>query len=331
MESGMLRTVLKLTYLAPLVLTGCSESLYLTTLSPEIPDGHVFLAPYFAEVSTKLALSVTGTDTKDLTVKITPITIPKSRAYLYLKPNAFFNDTADIGVSADGFLSSSDTTSQQQVSDIIGNLAKLAAKAGTLPFGPEFAEVRKKRLGPSTRQQCFDELIALSRNGAYYDSFDVSEADGRPIGTRGSNIRLALEIPPVINSAAPTEVGYGKPGFVAFYPVPAVATVICKRDGEPIKLTQPMQLNLPIDSHFLDPKRDFLTNPTDKFTFSGGIITGHKYSAQSPVKTVVDLVAAPVHTLVPSTNVTTKTEVVSVPGKPDQVTRTTDTTTGPEH
>jgi hypothetical protein len=123
-----------------------------------------------------------------------------------------------------------------------------------------------------------------------------------------------------------------------FFLVPTAASILCVVTGGSDKspkaqqtfyLAPPTVLNLYNESHILNPQRDFLTNPQDTYTFSAGIITGHKYAGQSPVKTVVDTLTAPVRALMPSVQVTQTTQVQTGGGKPDQTTTTTQAQTGP--
>jgi hypothetical protein len=151
---------------------------------------------------------------------------------------------------------------------------------------------------------------------------------------------LRLEVPPV---TADERVHFGNlkygevyEGLVAFYPVPAVTTLVChvedrrkKRKQELIELTPPQVINLYMESHLVDPQRDFFSNPQDTYTFSSGFITGHKYQAQSPAKTIVDTVTAPVRALMPSVTITTNTQVQTGGGKPNQTTTSTQTQTAP--
>jgi hypothetical protein len=128
------------------------------------------------------------------------------------------------------------------------------------------------------------------------------------------------------------------PGFVAFFPVAATARAECvvKRQipAAPVTgatsvtstfLMSPQSVvNLYTESHLLDPQRDFLTNPHDTFTFTAGLITGHKFTGQSAAKTVVDTITAPIRALMPSVTVT-QSVAVSPTGK----TTTTSTQTAP--
>jgi hypothetical protein len=100
-----------------------------------------------------------------------------------------------------------------------------------------------------------------------------------------------------------------------FFLVPTAASILCVVTGGSDKSPK--------------AQRDFLTNPQDTYTFSAGIITGHKYAGQSPVKTVVDTLTAPVRALMPSVQVTQTTQVQTGGGKPDQTTTTTQAQTGP--
>ncbi len=85
----------------------------------------------------------------------------------------------------------------------------------------------------------------------------------------------------------------------------------------------PQVLNIYLDSDFINPQRDFLTNPQNTLTFDRGVVTGHKYVAQSSAKTVVDTVTALPRAFVPSVSFTSNTQVVTGGGKPAQTTTTT--------
>jgi len=121
----------------------------------------------------------------------------------------------------------------------------------------------------------------------------------------------------------------GHTGLVGYYPVPSTATLTCTidgHDGQP--LIAPVQLsNLYLDPHFVDPRRDFLSVPADTLTFNEGFITGHKYTDQSPTKTVVDTVTGPIRAVLPSVSVQQTTNLQTGGGKPDQLTTGTQTTT----
>jgi hypothetical protein len=126
-------------------------------------------------------------------------------------------------------------------------------------------------------------------------------------------------------------------GFVAFFPVPTTARNECvvtrTIDFLPagtttvtssFLLSPQTVVNLYTESHFLNPQRDFFTNPHDTFTFTAGMITGHKFTGQSAAKTLVDTITQPIRSLMPSVTVT-QTVAVSPTGK----TTTTATQTAP--
>jgi len=98
---------------------------------------------------------------------------------------------------------------------------------------------------------------------------------------------------------------------------------------KPVVLSAPTVVSLYTERHVLDPQRDFLTNPQDTFSFSAGIITGHKYTDQSPAKTIVDTLTGPIRALMPSVQVTQTTQVQTAGGKVTQTTNSTATQTGP--
>jgi hypothetical protein len=117
-------------------------------------------------------------------------------------------------------------------------------------------------------------------------------------------------------------------GFVAFFPVPATAKIECEVDRlSPIStanvlLAAPSLVTLYTESHFLNPRRDFLTNPHDTITFTAGLITGHKFTGQSAAKTVIDTITAPIRAIMPSVSVTQSTTVQST-GASSHTTSTT--------
>jgi hypothetical protein len=129
---------------------------------------------------------------------------------------------------------------------------------------------------------------------------------------------------------------------VAFFPVPATArnecvvtriidqlpTATTPTDTTTITpsffLSPQTVVNLYTESHLLNPQRDFFTNPHDTFTFTAGLITGHKFTGQSAAKTVIDTITMPIRSIMPSVTVT-QSVAVSPTGK----TTTTSTQTAP--
>jgi hypothetical protein len=108
-------------------------------------------------------------------------------------------------------------------------------------------------------------------------------------------------------------------GVMVFFPLVVRATAKCyvPAGERPLALGGSTRVNLAASQTLnwyahravIDPQRDFLTNPKDTFTFSGGIITGHNYSNQSAAKTVVDTILAPLQAIIPSTNISQSTTV----------------------
>jgi hypothetical protein len=323
--------------LGALLLAGCAESVYRTTPEPLADTDYVFIAPYFAEVQTKIVVSIAqGAPSKDgstpagppiLTIGVLPV--PKSRAYLYMSKNALYNNSVNVSVGSDGLLSNLDSSSIQQVTAILTELAQTAA-----PFvgAPE-----RVAPPPNPDQICLQGIRNLIANLPYYkvipdigqksNSFPLTGvADGK--GNTAS-LSLNLDIPQVVSTGPATVGSEGHVGLMAFYPVPASASINCVASGTSVPLTPPLNVSLYLESHFVDPKRAFLNAPQDTFTFNEGFITGHKYSDQSSVKTLVDTVTAPVRAIIPSVSVTTQVQVQTGGGKPDQTTNTTTTAVGP--
>lgn len=300
-------------------------------------------------------------DTFAVTFQVTPT--PISRGYLYLRRNDLFSDSVNVSVGTDGMLSSSDTSSVQQITAILTELAETAAAVGA-----RFAE--PLAVADETREKCYKTISGFVKSAPFYDTLTFSKiTHDIEIGSQldhyvpsssvtvafaphgyknvvrsGSTIDWAVPVGKDIASndavsvhlKLTTTVDSGgqaalvRPsgvGLVAFFPVPATAAVYCSVDhGGTITntlLNPPTVVNLYTESQILNPVRDFLTGPQDTYTFNSGFITGHKYSNQSSAKTIVDTVTAPIRALMPSVTVTQSVQVQR--NANGQVTSTTNT------
>ena len=124
--------------LVSFLLGGCAKSLYLTTPIQLNDDRYEMIAPYVTEVKTKITVSIVqGAPVKDpndpnktlpgsTTATIGVIPVPVSRAYLYLSKNSLFSDAVNVSVGSDGLLSSSNSSSTQQVTAILTELGQTA-------------------------------------------------------------------------------------------------------------------------------------------------------------------------------------------------------------
>jgi hypothetical protein len=303
-----------------------AESVYLTTTAP-IPgagfgsssSGYTFIAPYFARVRTNILVSITGASKTGegagtpATLSITVTPLPVTRAYLYLIRNAFFADTIDVGVGTDGMLSTSSSTSVQEITAILNELATTAATV--------FAHTESGQQNPPTptpRDQCFTAVASYVSSGPLYleHSFEQISKWGyawrRTIQASNPSVDLQVRVAPTMSPGRQVELDEYQPGLVAFFPVPASLEVACVVNSDlkhPILVTAPQTANLYTESHFLDPQRGFLSGPTDAYTFSEGFLTEHKYTDQSPAKTIVDTVTGPIQAIMPSVAVTQSTQV----------------------
>jgi hypothetical protein len=356
-----------------LLLGGCAESLYLTTPIPINDDRYQFIAPYCAEVENEITVSfVQGAAVKDssdptgqktipgpTTAAIGVIPVPVSRAYLYMSKNPFFNDAVNVTVGNDCLLTSSDSSSAQQVSAILTELGQTAG--GVLSGAFKYSELLQVP-GTSTSTTTTWDAEATAAQGcmaairARAPIFKKFPFDGKQsyqvytatatntkttttTTTKGSTtetttgkqtytIRLVLDIPNHIPYKQAI-IQEARRGLVSFYPVPVIATLHCITGTKNIILSAPQIVNLYLDSDFIDPQRDFLTNPQDTLSQDHGVFTGHKFSDQSSVKTGVDIVTALPRALMPSVTQTTNTQVVTGGGKPSQTTTTTGATISP--
>lgn len=395
----------------------------------------------------------TPPDAFTVTLAVTPA--PVSRGYLHLRRNPFYDDSVDFGVDTNGMLSNSDTSSTQEITAILTELAQTAAPFMTgalnlalakatdelnlalakvsdeqlktacsdqlkdlcgksiknqkdnliknfpsvnladllknlpkelhdaLQAAQEAAE--KAKLALEARAVCYKAIANFINTAPYYDTMGFEQIDKittppsdprsnpapAPIWScdvkrypkcrrsatlqKKSSIKLTATIVPEDDSVVDavlinftlvdridsynqvitdeTQTGRWN-GVVAFFPVPATATIDCevrrlvagfpKRVPATVLLSPPTVVNVYTESHFLDPKRDFFTNPHDTFTFTAGLITGHKFTGQSAAKTIVDTITMPIRSMMPSVTVT-QSVAVSPTGK----TTTTSTQTGP--
>jgi hypothetical protein len=275
--------------------------------------------------------------------------IPASRAYLYLKKNSLFADAINMSVDSNGLLSSSNTSSTQQITAILTELA------GTIGAFLPVAPLSKVEVPPSpkaaARQKCFSTIADELKAGPFIATPQRSDLNnmrrGKPwtieldtntavkilvnFELRRSTAGLAglgKETEVTVNVDGRTHVYRRHNGLIAFFPVPAKVTISCSTDDNTFLLAAPMIVNVYAESQFLDPQRDFFTGPQDTFTFSGGMFVSHNYSGRSPAKTVVNTITAPIRAIIPSVSVQQTTQVQTGGGKPDQTTTTTQTTTG---
>jgi len=291
-----------------------------------------------------------ATSSNSFSVNFGVTAVPASRAYLYLKKNSLFADAINISVDSNGLLSSSDTSSTQQVTAI---LTELAGTIGQV-LGSGLALKDKVPSSPKTaaRQKCFSAIADELKAGPFIATPQRSDLNdmrrGKPWTIElDTNTSVKILVNFQLRRATAGLAGLGKEtevtanvdgrtrvyrrhnGLIAFFPVPAKVTISCSTDGNTFLLAAPMIVNVYAESQFLDPQRDFFTGPQDSFTFNGGMFVSHKYSGQSPAKTVVDTITAPIRAIIPSVSVQQTTQVQTGGGKPDQTTTTTQTTTGP--
>jgi hypothetical protein len=104
-------------------------------------------------------------ETSSFSVAISVTAVPTSHAFLYLTKNAFFSDTINVSVDNNGMLSNSDSSSTQQITAILTELAQTVAAAS--PLG-RFGAAAPAPASP--RQRCFSSIANLIKPGPYYDS-----------------------------------------------------------------------------------------------------------------------------------------------------------------
>lgn len=269
-------------------------------------------------------------DTFNINFTVTPV--GKTRGYLYLRRNSFYSDTVNVAVGSDGLLSSSDSQSVQQITAILNELAQTAS-----PFLA--AEVARTSYSGDDRQTCYETIADLVKSVPYYNAYPLQP--GKRVWSAymsdDKNVSINLQFDPLVRPTRQEGIGKSHDGLVTFFPVPATATIYCSvtkpgdkgLSAKPVVLGAPTVVSLYTERHVLNPQRDFFTNPQDTFTFNAGIITGHKYTSQSPAKTVVDTITGPIRSIMPSVTVTQSTQVQSSGGKVTGTTNSTSTQTAP--
>jgi hypothetical protein len=262
------------------------------------------------------------------TIVLTIYQAPTERRYLYMKRNAWFDNTVNVGIDSNGLLTQSDTSSVQEISGIVAGLAQTAFAAGG-----RLAAVAPLPKDAETIGKCNAAIDRLVANGAFYGA-------AVPLALNQPTLALPLWTDPAVgqvkltiestNAIQATPAGTlsdeNQKGVVIFNPVPAQVRLKCEVGGNSVFLTGQQTANFYTDPEVVFPSRSFLTNPHDTYTFAAGVITAHKYTDQSAAKTIVDTVTAPVRALLPSVSVQTTTQLQTGGGKADQTTTTTQTT-----
>jgi hypothetical protein len=293
-----------------------------------------------------------------ITITLTPV--PSKRAWLYFRKNSWFTNSFSVSVGNDGLLTTSDTSSQQMVTGILtelaqtaGEMARVLAVAGKggeknplIPlYDQGWCSLRILQFtGGVGLNNSLDRIYPASQtylvddtNGPYKDPSGNTITDVIPGGaadgkkptpvTKNVKLWLKLEVPQELVTGTTTVdlPPHGQPGFIAYTPVPVIATLLCSVEkSAPIQVSQPAVLYPYFASRYVDPKRDFLTDPSETFALSGGFMTGHKYADQSGGKTIVDTITAPIRAIFPSVSVMQSVQTGG--GKPEQITTTTTTT-----
>jgi hypothetical protein len=286
------------------------------------------------------------------TIALTFLPEPTERGFLYLKKNWLFDSTISMSLDNGGFISQSDSSSTQEVTAILTELAQTAQGAmshgfapGALLSDPENLKICRSAVSSLAVGGTYTNAITLKFSGTPISGGDDNQfyVDEQNIVIKGllgragaekdsktGSVDLVILYRRLIATASDhRDIANGGDGIVVFYPTPLRVVLACRTDGRFYYLTAEQMINIYTDRSTISPQRDFFTNPHDVLSFNAGFITGHKYSEQSSAKTVVDTVTAPIRAVFPgvSINNTNTTTVVTSDGKPTQTTNTTTTTT----
>jgi hypothetical protein len=101
-------------------------------------------------------------------VTISASPVPVARGFLYFTKNALFSDAANVSISTDGLLSGADSSSTQQITAILTELAQTAAAVMEgAPFNaaPPTAQ--------DDRRKCLETINKSASNLPFYRSHDI--------------------------------------------------------------------------------------------------------------------------------------------------------------
>ena len=117
-------------------------------------------------------------------------------------------------------LSSSDSSSVQQITAILNELAQTAA-----PFA-EFAEAIQSG---DPRQTCYQTIVDLVKSVPYYNAYRLQpgERGWTAYMSDDKTVSLNLAFDPLVKPGPREKIGTSHDGLVAFFPVPATATIFC--------------------------------------------------------------------------------------------------------
>jgi hypothetical protein len=285
------------------------------------------------------ARSGLGTPTPaSASVSVASYFFPQKPRYLYLHKNPLlFNESANLSTTTLGLLSATDTQSQQELTTVLGEIAKVAG-AGNALYSTDLGQREKDCITSLPKNWSFRMRVYSDADETTMTDHTLTEqakkAEDSLNKTLGKDpkvkYRIRVNVDNVMDPAAKhgdiCESDEHKPydGFCAYEPTPIKIELQCSTDqfkDNIYDIITPYIGNIYKYSHVENPQRGFLTSPHDSYTMQDGVIIGHKYTSQSYAKGVFDFVTTPIRSALPST--TTSTQVQTGGGKPDQTTQTT--------
>jgi len=300
-----------------------------------------------------------GTSASQAAVTVSVVNEPSRPRYLYFKKSPLYGSSVEFTTDPQGLATKSDTSSQQMVEAALNEIAQTAEQLAAYAIGAVKNVPANNGVNPVQQPQLRGECMKkLAEIAPAYQVFPVDKLTGTtsgpiadvpdndPIPNGGGKVftdslryYLAISGLPVSATSQQQEKSqdYGSDandnddkdhdnGFWVYDPTPLTVTPMCKTaqtEAVPIAVAQIVVVYK--FRHRVNPRRNFWTSPQDTYTLADGILVGHKYTDQSAVKTVVDILTAPIRSALPSSQTTTSVSVQSTAGKPDQSTSTTST------
>jgi hypothetical protein len=304
-----------------LIISGCAtdNTLYHSRKEFISSDDETFITSYNIVQPVKKAVltwtkSAKPESNPDPTITLTPIIEYADKFYLYYKTNGLYNDSAsfftDVNGRPDGDKSA--TSSEQQLGVLTSSLIQVGMKLGAAMVG--WASMPDDITEDITEPPTIPCLVKISDVISFTEIIDISNLKGE-ITSSGSGVYIDDTGNPILEKDEPKtgiceikikysiespflakypDIDTGN-GFLVYDPAPANIWLFAP-DESIIWHTSFETYN---NSHLEKPTRGFWTKPANTYAFKNGVMIGHTYTQQSPIKTVVDFILAPVQAVLP--------------------------------
>jgi len=315
------------------ILSGCASNQYVSRSNFQKNSSEHFITSYntVKPVTEGILTWVKSTkpENPDPAITFTPTVEYEGKKYLYYDTNGLFNDSAAFFTNANGQPDGDKltTSSEEQVGALTSSLIQLAAKAAGAISGitPNAMLLTPQRpsLSPCNSNSTIADIsgfsikISTNQTPNPIDIYGFNKTGTDPVSGKdklerciySDHINYTIETPfkdpttLAVNCEFDPKID-DKCGFLVYDSAPAVIKL--KKDDGTVIWSNTFETYA--RSHWEKPERGFWTKPSDTYSLKGGVLIGHSYTQQSPIKTVVDFIFAPIQMAMPGvTQSTTKT------------------------